>query len=134
MLPEMSPTLGLSCASDIFSVSVISSDGNLYSAAAKGGAANRSLSRFDFEVFANEEREFQRLRGVETRIAMRVITVGKAFVCDRLRTTGALGHILAGQLDMYATGMGALGLVDGYEALYRAGSVERPRLVARFAP
>ena len=47
---------------------------------------------------------------------MGVVAVGELALGDRLRAADALGHVLAGHLEMDAAGIGALGLVDGEEA------------------
>src|SRR5690348_13124267 len=84
------------------------------------------------EQLGNQERHVDRLLGVETGIADRVVAVVEVLVGDRARAADAFGDVLAGHLQMHAAGMGALGMVDGEEGLHlRQHAVERPCLVAR---
>ncbi len=79
-----------------------------------------AVSGFLVEHFGGQEGEFERLRGIEPRIAMRVIPVAERIVGDGDGTAHAFGHVLAGHLDMHAARMGALGTVDRKEALHLA--------------
>jgi hypothetical protein len=62
--------------------------------------------------FGHEEGQFERLVGVEPRVAMGVVAVLQVLAGHRARTAGAFGDVLAGHLDVDAAGMGALGAVD----------------------
>ena len=78
-----------------------------------------------------QERQLQTLRRVQPWIAMRVIAIRQRLARNRHRAADALGHVLAGHLDVDAAGMGALRAVDGEEALcLRQNPFEGPGLVA----
>src|ERR1700733_30730 len=72
---------------------------------------------FLLERLGDQEGELDRLGTVESRIAARVVARRQIDLIDRLRTAGALGDVLTGQLEMDAAGIGALGAVDLEEAL-----------------
>src|SRR5262249_22243617 len=83
------------------------------------------------EQFRDQERQVDRLFGVQAGIADRVVAVVEVLVRDGARPADAFGDVLARHLQMHAAGMGALGRVDREEALHlRQDAVERPRLVA----
>src|SRR6202166_2572342 len=82
------------------------------------------------EQFGDQERHVDRLLGIETGIADRVIAVVEVLIGDGARAADAFGHVLAGHFQMHAAGMGAFGRVDGEERLHLGQHpVERPRLV-----
>src|SRR5581483_1964427 len=84
------------------------------------------------QQLGDQERHVDRLLGVETGIADRVIAVVEILVRDRSRAAEALGDIVAGHLQMHAAGIGALRRVDREEGTHlRQDAVERPRLVTR---
>ena len=78
----------------------------------RSGAASRCA----FRQLGDQERQFDRLLGVEARIAIGVVAVVQIRLGDRARAAGALGDVLAGHLEMHAAGVGALGAADGEEA------------------
>src|SRR6478672_6444342 len=87
---------------------------------------------FLLEQFGNQEGHVDRLFGVETGIADRVIAVVEVLVGDGAGAADAFGDVLPGHFQMHAAGMGALGGMDGEERLhFREHAVERPGLVAR---
>ena len=49
---------------------------------------------FGLEQFGQQESEFDRLLGIEPRIAKRVIAVVQVLVADRARAAGAFGDVL----------------------------------------
>src|SRR5271163_470425 len=69
------------------------------------------------ERLGDQEGELDRLGTVQPRIAAGVVASGEVDLADRLRAAGAFGDVLAGQLEMHAAGIGALGAVDLEEAL-----------------
>src|SRR5690606_847735 len=54
------------------------------------------------EHLGDEERQLQRLLGVQPRVAGGLVTVRQVHVLNRLRAAEALGDVLAGQLDVQA--------------------------------
>ena len=54
------------------------------------------------KLFGDEEGQFERLRGVQTRVAGRVIAVRQILIRHRAHPAGAFGDILAGHLEMNA--------------------------------
>src|SRR5450432_1570849 len=99
--------------------------------------SRRDRHRFDlaaaflFEQFGDQESHVDRLLGVETGIAHRVIAIAQILIGDGARAADAFGDVLAGHLQMDAAGMGALGRMDGEERLhFRQNAVERAGLVA----
>src|SRR5437899_4493650 len=78
-----------------------------------------------------EKGELERLAGVETRVAMRMVAIGEARLADRLGAADAFGDVLPGHLEMDAAGIGAFGVVHGEEALNLGqDAVEDARLIA----
>src|SRR6185503_9323451 len=69
------------------------------------------------EQVRQQERQIDRLLGVEPGIADGVIAVLEVSVGDHARAAGALGDVLAGHLQMHAAAMGAFGAVDREEGL-----------------
>src|SRR5688500_18687654 len=55
----------------------------------------------------DQEGELERLGAVEPRVADRLVGVGGLGLEQRLPATAALGHVVAGQLDVQAAGPGA---------------------------
>src|SRR6516162_9336033 len=83
------------------------------------------------EQLRDQERHVDRLLGIETGIADRVITVVEILVGNRACPANAFGDVLAGHLQMHPAGIGALRRVDRKEAPHlRQDAVERPGLVA----
>src|SRR5687768_585630 len=95
-----------------------------------GNAVPMSVS-LRLQLLGDQEGELQRLAGVEARIAVGVVAVGEAVLGHRLGAADALGHVLAGHLEMHAAGMGAFGAMHREEALHLGeDAVERAGLVA----
>ena len=61
------------------------------------------------QLLGEQEGEFQRLLGVEPRIAVRLVAAAEVGLGQPVRAADALRHFLAGHLDMHAAGIGALG-------------------------
>src|SRR5690348_11585828 len=81
--------------------------------------------------FGDQERELQRLCGIQPRIAVRMVSLGETFIGDCCRTPDALGYVLARHFDMDPAGMGSFGAMDGEEGLHLGeNALERARLVA----
>ena len=98
---------------------------------AVGADARLASTRSLVEHFGHEKGEFQRLFGVEARVAVGVIAIAQPFLGDRHRPADTLGHVLPGHLDMDAAGVRAFGAVDGEEALHFArDAVKRAGLEA----
>src|SRR5712671_6178165 len=86
---------------------------------------------FLLEQFRDQESHVDRLLGIETRIADRMIAVVEIFIRDRAGAADAFGPVLSGHLQMNAAGMGALRRMNGEERLHlRQDPIERPGLVA----
>src|SRR3989440_8537660 len=87
---------------------------------------------FLLEQFGDQEGHVDRLFGIETGIADRVIAVVEVLVGDGTRAADAFGDVLSGHFQVNAAGMGAFGGMDGEERLHlRQHPVERAGLVAR---
>src|SRR5262245_13901390 len=85
------------------------------------------------EQIGEQEREIDRLLGVEPRIAHRVVAVLEIGVGDHTRAAGAFGDVLPGHLQVHAAAVGAFGAVHREEGLHlRQDAIERPCLVAGF--
>jgi len=85
-----------------------------------------------FEQIGQQKGEIDRLLGIESRIADGVVAILEIGIGDHARATGALGHILAGHLQMHTTAVSTLGAVNRKERLhFGQDAVERPGLVAR---
>src|SRR5438105_2699070 len=83
---------------------------------------------FGLEQLGQQESKLDRLLGIETRVAQRVIAVIQILIADRARATGTFGDVLAGHLQMYAAAMRALGGMDREEDFhFLQDAVERPR-------
>ena len=83
------------------------------------------------EQLGQQEREIDRLLGIEPRIADRVIAVVEIGFRDGAGAAGAFGDVLPGHLQMHAAGIGAFGLMHFEEAAHLLqDQVERPGLVA----
>src|SRR5215475_4297309 len=81
------------------------------------------------EIVGEQEREFERLAGIQSRVAARLVAVAQMDVGDLLCAAGAFGDVLARHLEMHAAGMRAFRAVDleeGLELLHHA--VERTGL------
>src|SRR6266851_155054 len=86
---------------------------------------------FLLEQFGDQESHVDRLLGIETGIADRVIAVVEILIGDGARPADAFGDVLPGHFQVDAAGMGALRRVDGEERLHlRQYPVERTGLVA----
>src|SRR6185437_4575936 len=72
------------------------------------------------QLLGDEEGEFQRLTGIEPRIAMRVIAIGETAHGDRLGAAEAFGDVLPRHLEMDAARISAFGLMHREEALHPA--------------
>src|SRR3712207_1969391 len=59
------------------------------------------------EHLGDQERQLQRLPGVQPRIAGRLVPAVEVLVADLHRAAEALGDVLAGELDVDAAGPGA---------------------------
>src|SRR3981081_4876326 len=70
-----------------------------------------------FEQVRPQERQIDRLLGVEPRIADRMIAILEIRVSDHACTAGAFGDVLAGHLQMHAAAMGAFGAMHREEGL-----------------
>src|ERR1700682_2761518 len=87
---------------------------------------------FLLEQFRDQESHVDRLLGVETGIADRVIAIVEILIGDGARAADAFGYVLAGHLEMDAAGVGTFRRVYGEERLHlRQDPVERTGLVAR---
>src|SRR5258708_33632909 len=79
----------------------------------RGGApGSQPVQSRRLQPLGDEERQLERLAGVEARVAMRVIAIGERMVVDRFRAARALGHVLAGHLEMDAAAVRALARQD----------------------
>ena len=65
---------------------------------------------FLLQQFGDQESHVDRLFGIQTGIADRVIAVVEILVGDGARAADAFGDVLPGHLQMHAAGMGAFGL------------------------
>src|SRR6185312_1946090 len=70
------------------------------------------------EQFGDQEGHVDRLFGVETGIADRVIAVVEVLVGDGAGAADAFGDVLPGHLQVHAAGVGALRGVDGEERFH----------------
>src|SRR5918993_185109 len=68
------------------------------------------------EQLGDLEGELKGLAGVEARVEGGLVAAVQVAVLDLVGPAEALGDVLAGRLDVDATGVGALGAVDGEEA------------------
>src|SRR5712664_2683897 len=67
---------------------------------------------FLLEQFRDQESHVDRLLGIETGIADRVIAIVEILIGDGARAADAFGDVLPGHFQMDAAGMGALRRVD----------------------
>src|SRR5215469_7190321 len=81
----------------------------------RGRARPLNRQALGLELLGEQEGQFQRLAGVETRIALRLVALVQLVDRDLDRAAGALGDLLAGHLEVDAAGMRALGAVHGEE-------------------
>src|SRR4030095_2667536 len=87
---------------------------------------------FLLEQVGDQEGHVDRLFGIETGIADRVIAVVEVLVGDGAGAADAFGDVLPGHFQMHAAGMCPFRRVDGEERLHlRQHPVERAGLVAR---
>src|SRR6478609_11403810 len=87
---------------------------------------------FLLEQFGDQESHVDRLFGVQTGIADRMIAVVEILIRDGARAADAFGDILPGHLQMHAAGMRSFGGMDGEKRFhFRQHPVERAGLVAR---
>src|SRR2546428_6740988 len=85
----------------------------------RGGGQRLVLRRaLGFQQLGEQEREVDRLLGIEAGGAERVIAVVELGVGDRPRAAGAFGHVLAGHLQVHAAPIGAPGRIRGKETLH----------------
>ena len=82
------------------------------------------------QPFGHQEREFQRLIGVEAGITVRVVAVRQLRFRDRRRAPRALRHVLSGHLDVDAAGRhqhhrSEVGIDDAAEADLDTGRCHR---------
>src|SRR5579872_7498253 len=90
------------------------------------------LHPFGTYSLRHQKRKFQRLAGIEARIAGRLVAIVQVDLLDRLGAAEALGHILARQFEMYAAGMGSFGAMHGEKrAHFLEDAIERTRLESR---
>src|SRR3569833_1176998 len=84
------------------------------------------------EQFGDQESHIDRLFGVETGIADRMIAIVEILVGDGAGAADALGDVLPGHLQVHAAGMRAFRRVDGEERLHhRQHTDEQPKQEAR---
>src|SRR5258707_8177014 len=69
------------------------------------------------ELLGEQEGQLERLAGIEPGIALRLVALGEIVDGDVDGSADALGHFLAGHLEMDAAGMTAFGAMDGEEVL-----------------
>ena len=94
--------------------------------------ARASFMRSSRMPSRDQESQFQRLAGIEPRIAGGLVAVVQVDFLQALRAAQAFGDVLAGHLEMHAAGMGAFGAMDGEEAAhFFQDAVDRAGLVAR---
>src|SRR5579883_612965 len=143
-LPATSPTTGLSWAMVMASRSgrqsrpPLRACGGRRVAAAPpqlqpGGSGQRQAAAetFFLEEFGKQKRQLDRLLGVQSRIAERMVAIVEIFFADGACSTGAFRHVLPGHLEMDAARVGAFRLMNGKKRLdLRQDAIERPRLVA----
>ena len=78
------------------------------------GYLQAALGPGQAQFFGHEERQFQRLAGVEARVAIGVVAIRQAGLGDRGGAAAhAFGDIVAGHLDMDAAGIGAQRAMGG---------------------
>ena len=83
------------------------------------------------DIVSNQECQFQRLIRIEAWIANGMIAIRQIILGNGVRTTGALGHILAGHFHMHTTGVSPLGAMHSKEAFdFFQNALERAGLVA----
>src|SRR5690242_1222352 len=81
------------------------------------------------EQFGNQESHIDRLFGVETGIADRMIAIVEILVGDGAGAADAFGDVLPGHLQVHAAGMRAFRRVDGEERFHlRQHAIERPEI------
>src|SRR6266576_653275 len=90
----------------------------------------RAALALALQGFGDLEGELYGLAGVEARVTMRQVVGGETVLADLLRAADAFGDVLAGQFEMHAAGIAALGEVDCEGAVQLIeDAVEDPRLV-----
>src|SRR5229473_1049549 len=93
--------------------------------------AVRSPLALPLKRLGDLEGEFERLAGVEPRVAMRQVIGAEALLAELLGAADAFGDVLAGQLEMHPAGVAALGEMDREGAVHLVeDAVEHPCLVA----
>src|SRR5436853_7127664 len=98
--------------------------------AADQSKAVRAALALALQGLGNLEGELDGLARVEARVAMRQVVGGETLLADLLRAADAFGDVLAGQFEMHAAGIAALGEVDCEGAVQLVeDAVEDPRLV-----
>src|ERR1044071_9298555 len=75
------------------------------------------LDALGADTFGDQESKLERLIGVETRVAVRVITARKIGVRDRRGAARALGHVLSRELEMHAARVAAFAAMHREERL-----------------
>src|SRR5262245_49836940 len=89
-------------------------------------------SAFALEQIGEQEREVDRLLGIEARVADRVIAVVEVLITDLAYTAGAFGDVLPGHFEVHTAGIDTLAGAHLEEAAHLLeDQVERPRLIAR---
>src|SRR5262245_40864904 len=84
------------------------------------------------QQFSKQKCEINRLFGVESGIANRVVPVVEICFGDRARSAGTFGYILASHFEVNSTGVSAFGLMHFKEAThFFEDEVERTRFVPR---
>src|SRR5262249_49607663 len=68
---------------------------------------------FLLQQLGKQKRKLDRLLGVQSRIAEGVVAIVEVFFADGAGSTGTFRYILPGHLQMDATRIGALGLMNG---------------------
>src|SRR5579862_6246706 len=92
-----------------------------------------------FAAVSDQHGELERLLIVETRIDLRAVSALEIRIGQTTRPTGALGHILAGQLDVHAAevgtelGMDAKRQVHFLEDVFEPAGLETPGTGLRVA-
>src|SRR6516164_1842580 len=92
-----------------------------------GSAAPRDAAAL--AAFGNEHRELERLLMVEARVDARAVGARKVRVGESPRATGALGHVITGELDVHSAEVRAHLGVDAERQIELMQDVlEAPRL------
>src|SRR5438067_10118080 len=97
-----------------------------------GSGERRLLHPLVADALGDQESQFQRLAGIEPRIAGGLVAVLQVDLFQSLRPAQTFGDVLPGHFEMHAAGMSAFGAMDGKESahlfqhpLHRTGLVAR---------